>query len=147
MTMDGSIFTAIVGLAGAALGGLASFATSWLTQRTQLRERALDADRSRREVLYTEFIKEASRLYGDALGHEKDDVADLVVLYAIIARLRLIASSPVIVTAEAVMRSIIETYGKPNRTLHELRLFAHEGGLEPLLDFSVACREELAQRR
>ena len=32
---------------------------------------------------------EASRLYGDALSHQKDDVSDLVYLYALVAKIRL----------------------------------------------------------
>ena len=64
-------------------------------------------------------------------------------LYALVARLRLLASAPVIDAAEAVVRAIIDTYPGPNRTRHELRLFANRGGLEPLLRFSEACRHEL----
>ncbi len=43
-----------------------------------MREKALSSDLRRREILYTSFINEASRLFGDALSHTKDDVCDLV---------------------------------------------------------------------
>lgn len=102
--VDGSYLTAMVGLAGAAIGGLTSFATSWLTQRTQMREKMRAAALSRREQLYTDFITEASRLFGDALGHEREDISDLVTLYALVARMRLVPSPTVLASAEDVVR-------------------------------------------
>lgn len=142
--MDGSILTAMVGLAGAAIGGLASFATSWLTVRAQLHQKVRDAARDRREKVYTDFIKEASRLFGDALGHEREDVSDLITLYSLVAHMRLLASNEVTLCAEKVLDAIVAAYLGPNRTLHELRQFAREGGLDPLRRFSEACRTELA---
>jgi hypothetical protein len=143
--MDGSssILTAMVGLAGAAIGGLTSFVTSWLTLRTQMHQNMLTAARERREAVYKDFIKEAARLFGDALGHEREDVSDLIALYAIVAHMRLLASSDVVERAERVLEAIVAAYLAPNRTLHELRQFAHEGGLDPLRKFSEACRSEL----
>ncbi|PZU08827.1 hypothetical protein [Sphingomonas sp.] len=141
--MDGSIFTATVGLAGAAIGGFTSFATTWMTQRAQLRERIVSAERSRRETVYVEFIRESARLFGDALGHERDDVSDLVGLYAILARMRLISTGHVIDAAERVLASVASAYLAPNRSLRELHQFAADGGLDPFLIFSEACRREL----
>jgi hypothetical protein len=141
--MNPSYISAIAGLTGAAIGGVTSLATSWITQQTQTRQREREIARTRRERLFTAFIEEASRLFADAIGHDKDDVEDLVRLYALVARMRLIASSPVVEAAERVVIGVIETYQAPNRTLRELHLFAREGNLDPLLDFSEACREEL----
>jgi hypothetical protein len=56
-------------LAGSAIGALASLATSWLTQNAQLLAAQRLQDRARREALYREFIREASRLFGDAFEH------------------------------------------------------------------------------
>ena len=91
----------------------------------------------------TDFIEEATRLFGDALGHEREDVSDLVTLYALVAKMRLIAPSDVIERAEYVVDSIVSAYLGPNRTLHQLREFAKEGGMDPLRQFSAACRTEL----
>lgn len=143
MDGSGSILTAMVGLAGAAIGGFGSFMTSWLTVRAQLRQKIRSEARSRREEIYTDFIKEATRLFGDALGHEREDVSDLVTLYALVARMRLIASSDVIDRAEKVLDAIVCAYLGPNRTLHELSQFARDGGMDPLRHFSVTCRGEL----
>ena len=143
MDGSGSILTAMVGLAGAAIGGFGSFMTSWLTVRAQLSQMIRSEARSRRELVYTDFIKEATRLFGDALGHEREDVSDLVTLYALVAKMRLIAPSDVIERAEYVVDSIVSAYLGPNRTLHQLREFAKEGGMDPLRQFSEACRTEL----
>jgi len=143
--MDASYFSAIAGLTGAAIGGLTSLATSWITQQTQSRQREREIGRTRRERLFTAFIEEASRLFADALGHEKDDVNDLVRLYALVARMRLAASPAVIEAAEHVAQAVILAYQAPNRTLRELHLFARDGHMDPLLEFSEACRAELMQ--
>ena len=141
--MDAAYLSAFFGLAGAIIGGLTSFATTWLTQQAQIRERQRDAARTVRQNLFGAFITEASRLHADALSHEKDDVADLVQLYALIAKMRLLASRPVVTAAEQVLQSIVETYLAPNRTLHEMRIFAEEGKMNFLVDFGEACRLEL----
>jgi hypothetical protein len=141
--MDSNFASAASALAGAVVGGMASLGSSWVTQWIQVRDRNAAADRARREALFAEFIDEASRLYGDALSHEKDDVSDLVRLYALVARIRLVASDGVVHAAEGTMSAIIETYLAPNRSLHELSVRAGAGDLNFLLDFGVACRAEL----
>ena len=141
--MDAAYLSAFFGLAGAIIGGLTSFATTWLTQQAQIRERQRDAARTVRQNLFSAFITEASRLYADALSHEKDDIADLVQLYALIAKMRLLASRHVVTAAEQVLDSIVETYLAPNRSLHEMRILAQEGKMSFLVDFGEACRMEL----
>ena len=56
---------------------------------------------------------------GDALGHQKDEVADLVKIYALIGRIRLVSSRAVVTAAERTMDTISQTYLEPNRTLRE----------------------------
>jgi hypothetical protein len=141
--MDSAYISALFGLAGAIVGGLASFSTTWLTQSAQLRERRREVERNRREQLFDSFITEATRLYGDALSHEKDDVADLVLLYAIVGRMRLTTSRTVVEAAERVLDVIVDTYLAPNRTLHELRHLARDGGMNFLGEFGETCRADL----
>jgi hypothetical protein len=142
--LDAAYVSAFFGLAGVSIGGLTSFTTSWFTQEAQLREKRIETERRAREQLFSDFIGEASRLYGDALSHEKDDVTDLVQLFALVARMRLLTSRPVVSAAERVMDKITDTYLEPNRSLHELRTLAQQGGMNFLTDFSEACRAELA---
>jgi hypothetical protein len=141
--LDAAYVSALFGLVGVGIGGLTSFTTSWFTQEAQIRDRHLEAERQKREKLFNDFIAEASRLYADALSHEKDDIADLVQLYALMARMRLLTSRDVVAAAQQVMDTIIDTYLQPNRTLHELRALAEKGGMNFLTDFAEACRLEL----
>ena len=141
--MDAAYISALFGLAGASIGGLTSFSTTWLTQQAQMRDKHRDAAQAKRIELFNDFVLEASRLYGDALSHEKDDVTDLVQLYALVAKMRLWASRPVVLAAERAMNAIIETYLQPNRTLHEIRTLAQSGEMNFLLDFGEACRADL----
>lgn len=145
--MDASYISAFFGLAGATIGGLTSFLTTWLTQQAQLRDKHREAENAKRQELFNDFIMEASRLYGDALSHEKDDVSDMVQLYALVAKIRLWASRPVVTAAEHAMDSIVQTYLEPNRTLREIRTLAMEGRMNFLLEFGEACRADLAGAR
>jgi hypothetical protein len=143
MEIENSVLTAIVGLGGAIVGGVASFGTAWLSQSVQSREKNQQAAAYRRERLYAEFVKEGARLFADALSHQKDDVSDLVELYAMVAHIRLVASPHVVSAAEGVLARIIKTYGEPNRTLSDLRVAANDGKLDPLFEFSRQGRREL----
>ena len=141
--MNPNAIGALAALAGALIGGLASIGSSWLTNWLQARARAREGDRARREALYTEFINEATRLYGDALSHEKDDVLSLVRLYALVGRIRLMASPAVVAGAQNSLDAVIDCYLAPNRSLHELRALMAEDKMTFLVDFSEACRVEL----
>lgn len=141
--MDAAYISAFFGLAGATIGGFTSFSTSWLTQRTQLREKRLEVARTTRQELFRAFIAEASRLHGNSLSHQKDDVLDLVQLYALVAQMRLMATRPVVVAAENVMDGIIQSYLAPNLTLHDIRVMASKGHMNFLVEFGEACRQEL----
>jgi hypothetical protein len=140
--MDNAYVSALAALAGSAIGAIASFATTWLTQHGQMRAQRVAQAIARREHLYDEFIDEASKLFTDALSHEFDDPSKFVRLYALTAKLRLFASINVVSKAEEVMRRIREIYGRPNidfRKPHSRR--ADEVDL--LRAFSEACREDL----
>ena len=58
--MDSATISALAALAGAAIGGVTSFATSWLTQQGQGRTQQVIHKLTRREELYKDFIEEAS---------------------------------------------------------------------------------------
>ena len=141
--MDAAYVSALAALAGAAIGGLTSFATSWLTQRAQARAQQLAHKLTRREELYKDFIEEASKLYADSLVHETPDVSQLVRLYAMISMMRALSPTTVVEAADKVARMIVNTYLAPNKTFPELRDMVNSGAIDPLRDFSEACREEL----
>jgi hypothetical protein len=140
--MDTAYISAFSALGGAVIGGLTSFASSW---RTQLRFAHDEAVKTKREELYAAFVDEASRLYGDALGHQKDDAADLVKLFALLGRIRLVSPRPVVTAAERTFDTIVETYLGPNRTMHEVLDGVRQGGFNFLMEFGEACRQDLAR--
>jgi hypothetical protein len=145
--LDPGYISAFSALAGAAIGGLASFSTSWVTQRTQIRHAHREAERARLEALYSEFVAESARLFGDALSHQKDDVADMVGLYALIGRMRLVSSPAVVAAADQIIGGIIATYQGPNLALHEMHEFVRDGRMNFLVQFGEAARADLAGRR
>ena len=144
--MNPAYISAFAGLAGAIIGGLTSFATTWLTQRAQLRDAHREAEKAKLEALYTDFIAEAARLLGDALTHQTDDVAPLMRIYSMVGRMRLISDRTVVDAAVRVEDTLVETYLGPNRTLRETLEYAHKGGMEFLTEFGEAARKDLAAR-
>jgi hypothetical protein len=141
--MDPATISAFAALGGALIGGLTSFATSWLTQQTQVRVQQLTHKLTRQEDLYKEFIEEASRLYADSLVHDTPDVSQLIRLYVLISRMRVLASTPIVQNADKVARMIVNNYLAPNKTFPELRDMVNSGAIDPLRDFSEVSRAEL----
>lgn len=101
------------------------------------------ADAARRQELYKAFVEEASSLYGVALASDKAEIATLVGLYAMVARMRILSSPSVTDAADKVVRLIVDTYFAPNKTLRELRDVMKSSHIDPLRAFSEACREDL----
>ena len=139
--MDALHIPAIAAFWGSATGSLATLVTAWLTRRRQDRLRRTERAVSQREKLYRQFIEEASRLYADALVNEQAEPSQLVGMYALIGRMKIISCDDVVQAAEKVGRLILGTYLSPNRTLAELPDLIDE--VDPLRAFSDACRREL----
>jgi hypothetical protein len=141
--MNPAYISALAALIGTLIGGLTSFASSWLTQRTQLRFTHREAVKSARAALYVEFINEATRLLADALEHQKDEIEPLVKLVALTARMRLVSPRPVIVAANQAVDAIIAVYLGPNYALRDLLPEVQRGGFRFFDDFGEACRTDL----
>ena len=141
--MDPAYFSTFAALAGSAIGGLTSIGTSWFTQRVQFTAEQRRHDLSTRQDLYRAFIEEASKWYADAYEHDDARVSNLVGLYALVSRMRILSSPKIVDAADNVVRMIIETYKAPNKTMREVEELLENQALNPLFDFSRACREEL----
>lgn|ERR1700752_794545 len=143
--MNSVYVPALAALAGSAIGGVTSLVAAWLTQRHQDHASRIAQDRARRQKVYGKFIDEASKLYADALAHDKAEVAALVSVYALISRMRVVSSAAVIEKAEAVVRVSIDMYFAPNKTFPEFRKLMNDHSIgEPLRAFSEECRKELS---
>ena len=140
--MNASAVTAIAALAGAAIGGFTSIIASWLIQHAQVKAQRLAQDQLRRQEIYKEFIKDAAKLYIDALQSDKADVASLMGLYAALSNMRVLSSASVVDHADQIVKQILNAYLEPNKTVPELREMANSGLIDPLRNFSEACRAE-----
>src|ERR1700751_3131808 len=94
--MEAAYISAFAALAGTAIGGLTSFATSWTTQQSQARAQRLAAERETRAALFGRFLDEAAKLYSDALQNRRDDITGMMGIYALTNRIRLMSSPQVV---------------------------------------------------
>ena len=141
--MEAAYISAFAALAGTAIGGLTSFVTSWTTQQAQARAQRLAAERDSRAALFGRFLDEAAKLYADALQNRRDDMSGLINIYALTNRIRLISTERVVESADTVCRIIVDAYLVPNMTLEEMRANWIDKHVDPLRDFSEACRLKL----
>jgi len=141
--MDSTLMTATAAAMGSLVGAGASAVTAWITQRSRITHARRDEKARDRELIYGEFITEASRLTMDALGHSLEKPDTFVKLYGILGRIRLIADDRVLAAAEACCFEIVELYSRPNMTVEQIRATFERDWRDPIKDFSTACRLEL----
>jgi hypothetical protein len=141
--MEIGYISALSALAGSMLGGVASGYFTFLSQREAARAGSRANDKQRRQDLYRDFVIAASKAFADATMHNEPQVAELVELYAIVGRMRIISSPSVVDAAERIMRDTGETYQSPNLSFPELHAAMKSGALDPLRDFAERAREEL----
>ena len=127
---------------GSVVGGLASFLTTFFTQRHQAHRDLLSRNAAHREELYSQFIKEAANLYADSLDKSLENPVSLVGMYSLVARIRLVSSDTVLAAAEKVADSIVDSYRRPPVTFEDVYKAVRESQVHPLKEFTEACREE-----
>ena len=142
--MDAAILSASAGLIGSLIGGVSTFAASWITQHKLLGTQTRMHHAERRQKLYSEFIIEATRCW--AWSHQAEGPEVISNLYSAVERMRLVSSSRVVNCAEEVLRGVIAAYAEPNRTFDELRQRLKQRSEEhdQLREFTEACRRELS---
>jgi hypothetical protein len=145
--MNPAYLSAFAALAGSLIGGLTSIVATWLTYHAQSKAERAAQDLSTRQELYKNFIEEASRLYADAFERDDPKISDLVNLYAQVSRMRVFSSSKTVESADAIVRRVIATYLEPNKTFRDLKEIVDKDPMDPLREFSNACREELREGR
>jgi hypothetical protein len=142
--MDTAYISALSALAGSVVGGLTTGIGGWLNQRTQARAGQRARDILRRQDLYKDFIAAASAAYGKAIVSSEPQIEDLIALYAMISRMRVISSTRTVECANKIMHKTIATYFAPNKTMRELNELVMSGaGIDPLKEFSEIARDEL----
>jgi hypothetical protein len=76
--MDAAIVSAMAAVLGSLVGGSATVATAWVTQRTQSKREVIGAEIRTRQTLYGEFIRECSKLVVNSFTHTLDKPETLV---------------------------------------------------------------------
>jgi hypothetical protein len=142
--MDSAFVTGMAAVLGSLAGAAASITTTWMTQRNQKIRERVQAELHKREKIYGEFITEAARLTADAFDHSLDHPETLFNVYAILSRIRLVASVAVIEAAEQCCHYIVDRYSQPNMTTEQITDWLR-AAKHPLQDFAAACRMELDQ--
>jgi hypothetical protein len=134
----------LAAFAGSAVGALISLLSSWLIKTHEARAKRVLEHKFGRQRLYAQFIEETSKLYVDALVRDQAEASAMVSVYALISKMRMASDASVVESAEAVIRTILTTYSRPNKTFPELQnLMLDRGFVDPLLTFSEVSRDEL----
>ena len=141
--MDSTVVTALAAALGSLVGATASIGTTWISQRRQSIRASAEWKLRDHESLYKEFIMEASRLFGDAMMKSLERPDQLVGLYGILSRIRLISGDEVLSKAVGCCHRIVELYRRPNMTANQIRAAFEANEFDPLKEFSAACRAEL----
>ena len=134
--------TALAAIAGSVVGGLASFLTTFFTQRNQAHRDLLSRDVAHREELYSQFIKEATNLYVDSLDKNLENPVSLIGMYSLVGRIRLTAGNKVLLAAEKVTETIVDSYSRPPIKFEEVYKVWREEHADPFKEFTEACRDE-----
>jgi hypothetical protein len=135
--------TALAAAMGSLVGASASILTTWISLRKQSLRAKVEWKLHERETLYKEFIMEASRLSADAMVHSLECPDQLVALYGILSRIRLVSGDEVLSQAVNCCHRIVERYRTPNLTANQVYGTFKANAFDPLKEFSAACRVEL----
>lgn len=145
--MDATIVSAMAAVFGSLVGGSATVATAWVTQKTLNKRELVGAEIRSREALYGDFIRECAKQVVASFERTLDKPEMLLPVYELINRIRLSASDAVLTEAEHVLQRIVEQYFAPNLSVEEVRVLATSASDDPLKAFGEACRAELKSMR
>lgn len=142
--MDIGSVSALSALAGSAVGGLTTGFTTWMSLRSQARAGQHTADVARLRDLFRDFLDAAYKTYADALVSSAPKIEEVVALWALVSRMRILCSPQTTACAERVLRKTLDAFFATPKTTEELNDLIENGtGIDPLREFSEAAREEL----
>jgi hypothetical protein len=141
--MDTMVLSAMSGVMGSLVGGSATVATAWVTQQKLNRRELLREEIRKREALYGEFIAECAKALMDAFTHTLDTPEALLPVYALLNRVRLVATQPVLDKAEELLARITDQYFETNLSVEELRALTRSEEADAMEPFGAACRAQL----
>src|SRR6476620_3084898 len=142
--MDSAYISALAPLAGSSIGGLATFATTWLNQSYQHKIQRHSNDRARREKLFGDFMHEAASAYSDAMVNKLENSNGLVNLYSLKSRMSLFSGEDVLQEADKVLQIIIDRYFVGEIKYLNMSPSAVKE-FDILRDFTRACKKEITR--
>ena len=145
--MDPALISTFSALAGTVVGGVTSFATTWMTTTAQNRAARLSAERAKREELYGSFMDELATLYAGALSSSSVDYAKLTGAFALRGRITLLASDAVVAAADRALKFVVDLAMGPPREASEVRRMMDDRNADTITEFARASREELQSLR
>lgn len=143
--MNSTLINAVAAFGGSSAALLGPILSNYVLQRSMAVRELLNRQIAQRETLYSDFINEAARLYTISTTHALGNFEEVVCLYALVGRIRLFASEPVVLGAEELVKRIVARYGEANLSVDELRRAALASKADPLETFSLACRNEMRE--
>jgi hypothetical protein len=143
--MDTALISTLSALAGSIVGGVTSGATTWISHQYQAKAGHRLHNLAQRENLYRDFVVAASETYGGSMVNNEPEIHEVIGLYGMISRMRILSDPLVVECAEQTVNSIIDTYFSPKKSLLELRALMERGeAIDPLRRFSEVSRSELS---
>jgi len=112
------------------------------SQRAASRRDSVTKELAHREVLYADLMKEATNLLVDSIDRTLDKPANLIALYSLASRIRLVSSEEVVLEADKVIETVIESYSSAPTTFQEIHDQHVKNNSNPLHAFAQACRDE-----
>ncbi|MBV9891229.1 MAG: hypothetical protein JO090_10145 [Rhizobacter sp.] len=125
--MDSAYISALSALAGSVVGGLTSGCTTWMSLQSQARTGRRSADLARRQELFKDFILAASNAYTDALVSTQPKVHDIVALWAMVSRMRVLCAPATAAAAERIMHVITDISFEPPKSTTDLHALMKKG--------------------
>jgi hypothetical protein len=144
-TMDNTIIGVLAAIGGSSVGALTPVLSNYVLQRSVTQREIANREIAQREALFADFIKEGAELYAKAVSNDLQSLDQLISLFALVNRIRLFASEPVVQAAEQFVRQVIHNFGEANLSLSEIRNAALASKADPLEQFTLECRRELRQ--
>jgi hypothetical protein len=141
--MNPAALSALAVFGGASVGSLSPVLSTYVLQRRVARRDLVNREIVERQKLYSDFISEAARLHADAMTRNVFELNEVISLYALASRIRLVAPEEVVLAADEMVREIVQRYGEANVTLSDLRQAALSYNVDPLKRFSASCRKDL----
>src|SRR3984885_12718032 len=130
-SMDNTLTSVLAALGGSIIGASTPVLSNFVLQRSLTQRELTNREIVQREELYSEFIRQGTACYAKALSQSPENIDEIVAMYALVNRIRLIASGSVLEAAEAFVRTLVEKYGEQNLSIQQIKSTALKKHADP----------------